>query len=48
MTEVAEWVFRDNSTKGHGGLFHTTLPGDNGEALCPAVNGKQDESLPIQ
>lgn len=45
---VAEWVFRDNRTKNHYGLLHATLPGDNGEALCPAVNGKQDESLPIQ
>lgn len=45
---VAEGVFRDNRTKNPYGLFHATLPGDTGEALCPAVNGKQDESLPIQ
>jgi len=48
MTRVAEWVFRDNSTSDQYGLFHATLPGDAGEALCPAVNGKKDESLPIK
>lgn len=46
--KVAEGVFRDNSTKNHDRLFHATLPGHTGEALGPAVNGKQDESLPIQ
>ncbi|GME44372.1 hypothetical protein ACJ2_31750 [Pantoea sp. QMID2] len=45
---VAEGVFRDNRTKNHYGLLHATLSGDTGEALCPTVNGKQDESLPIQ
>lgn len=48
MTEVAEGAFRDNSTKDHDGLFHAMPPGHTGEALGPAVNGKQDESLPIE
>ena len=48
MTEVAEGVFRDNSIADHDGLFHATPPGHTGEALGPAVNGKQDESLPIE
>ncbi len=45
---VAERLFRDNRTRTDRGLFHTTLPGDTGKALCPAVNSKQDESLAIE
>ena len=48
MTRVTERLFRDDSAKDECRLFHATLPGDTGEALCPAVNGKQDKSLPIQ
>ena len=48
MTRVAEWVFRDKSNEDLYGLFHATLPGDAGEALCPAVNGKQGDSLPVE
>jgi len=44
----AEGVFRDNSTKNNYGLFHATLLGDASEALCAAVHGKQDKTLPIQ
>jgi len=48
MTSVAELMFRDKSNEDLCGLFHATLLGNAGEALCPAVNGKQDESLPVK
>jgi len=48
MTRVAECVFRDKSNEDLYGLFHAMLSGNAGEALCPAVNGKQDESLPVK
>ncbi len=48
MTRAAELMFRDKSNEDPYGLFHATLPGNAGEALCPAVNGKQDESLPVK
>lgn len=48
MTRVAEWVFCENSNEELNGLFHATLPGDVSEALCTAILGKQDESIPLK
>lgn len=48
MTRVAEWVFCENSNEELHGLFHATLPGDVSEALCTAILGKQDESIPLK
>jgi hypothetical protein len=48
MTRVAEWVFCENSNEELHSLFHATLPGDVSEALCTAILGKQDESIPLK
>ncbi|MCW0314734.1 hypothetical protein NB694_004534 [Pantoea ananatis] len=48
MSRVAECVFCDKSNGDLYGLFHAMLSVNAGEALRPAVNGKQDESLPVK